>query len=91
MTNAELKEALRSKRPIIAKIINIGEVFYKCVEEVKYRWGGTYEKGHIVCSAVLLDKNGKSSTTILARYLRYATEEEIKKSTADATNINCGK
>jgi len=88
MTNIELKEALKNRRPIIAYIRGVGECFYSYVDKVMYAWGGTLNKGRIICSAQLKDKNKNSVTIAPANQIRYATEEEIKNH-SQRTTANC--
>ena len=55
MTNAELKDALMNKRPVIVSMNDGTELACKCVSAIVYR----DHNGHISVSAEVLDKNGK--------------------------------
>lgn len=87
MKMEELKNALFNRRPIIAKIKSLGEVKYKCVEEIVYKRGRTLDRGRVICTAGLADYNGNSLTYVNASQIRYADEAE--KNTAGATNTDC--
>lgn len=59
MTNAELKAALQSRKPVIFRSPRYGELKYKCVNAIKY----TLDRaGEIIVQAELLDYNGGSIT-----------------------------
>ena len=66
MDNAELKNALLSKRPIILKHLTL-EVEYKCVSAIIYR----EKEGNVDISAELLDKNEWSVTICDPSQIRY--------------------
>lgn len=67
MTNDELKEALITKRPVIATILSIGDIEYRCVRSIIYR----FDNGELKISAELLDRNANSVTTVAAEQIRF--------------------
>ena len=63
MTNAELKAALQSRKPVIWNSAQHGKIRYKCVYAIRY----TLDKmGNIIVQAELLDYNNGSITTVRA-------------------------
>lgn len=59
MTNAELKAALQSRKPVILDSKRYGKLRYKCVYAIRY----TLDKTNtIIVQAELLDYNGGSVT-----------------------------
>lgn len=70
MNNDELKEALKNKKPVIYTNADGVEAEYKCVSAIIYRWDGE----HIVVSAEITDKNGKSITICKPDRLRMKKE-----------------
>lgn len=55
MTNAELKAALQSRKPVVYRSPRYGEARYKCVNAIRYTLNN---KGEIIVQAELLDCNG---------------------------------
>jgi len=63
VTNAELKAALQSRKPVIWNSAQHGKIRYKCVYAIRY----TLDKmGNIIVQAELLDYNNGSITTVRA-------------------------
>lgn len=59
MTNAELKAALKSRKPVILKSRRYGKLEYKCVYAIRYTLDN---EGEIIVQAELLDYNNGSIT-----------------------------
>lgn len=59
MTNAELKEALESRKPVVYRSLRYGETRYKRVNAIRYTLD---EAGNLIIQAELLDYNGGSLT-----------------------------
>lgn len=55
MTNAELKAALKSRKPVIFESPRYGKMRYKCVNAIRYALDN---EGEIIVQAELLDYNG---------------------------------
>lgn len=61
MTNAELKAALKSRKPVIYRSARYGEIHYKCVYAIRY----TLDKSdNIIIQAELLDYNNNSISVV---------------------------
>ncbi|MEZ3437586.1 MAG: hypothetical protein K1W18_01740 [Oscillospiraceae bacterium] len=63
MTNAELKAALQSRKPVIWNSAQHGKIRYKCVYAIRYTLDKT---DNIIVQAELLDYNNGSITTVRA-------------------------
>ena len=85
MTGKQLKEALLNQTPVIAHIKGIGDIWYPKIYEISYRRSEYLDKGRILLSVGLLDKNKNSVTFVRSSNIRYADEDEqAQKNTADA-------
>lgn len=61
MTNAELKAALKSRKPVVYRSARYGEMRYKCVNAIRY----TLDKSdNIIIQAELLDYNNNSISVV---------------------------
>lgn len=70
MTNAELKEALLNKRPVVVAT-NDGAILHcRCVSGITYR----EHKGNISVHAEVLDKNGNCVYNCDPKNIRYESE-----------------
>ncbi len=67
MNNDELKTALLNHTPVILKAPLLGEIKYERITAIIYR----EEKGRIVVSAELLDKNKNSVTIASPKTIRF--------------------
>jgi hypothetical protein len=67
MTNAELKEALLNKRPVVL-LTNDGAILH-----CRYVYGITYREknGKVIVSGEVLDKNGKCIYNCDPKNIRY--------------------
>lgn len=67
MTNAELKEALLNKKPVVLTTNDGAEI------QCKYVYGITYRerKGHIAVYAEVLDYNGRCQYNCDPKQIRY--------------------
>lgn len=72
MTNTELKEALKSQKPVIYKSLRYGNARYKCVYAIRYTLN---KKGEFIIQAELLDYNNNSITIVKASEVFY---EEVE-------------
>ncbi len=69
MADEELKNAIKTKRPVMLKVILLGWIYYECVS-------GILADGEDI-TAILKDRCGHSVTYAAPKMLRYATKEEI--------------
>ena len=67
MTNAELKEALLNKRPVVVSMNDGTEIHGKYVSGIVYR----AQKGNITVSAGGEDRNGKCLYNCKPQQIRY--------------------
>lgn len=67
MTNAELKEALLNKRPVVVTTGDGVELHCKCVYGITYR----EHNGGISVGAEVLDKNGRCQYNCNPKQIRY--------------------
>lgn len=75
MTNAELKAALQSRKPVILDSPRYGKMRYKCVNAIRY----TLDKdGNIIVQAELLDYNGGSIVIAKGSEVFFDNENEKK-------------
>ena len=63
MTNAELKAALKSRKPVILKSVRHGELKYKRVNAIRYTLDN---EDNMIVQAELLDYNGGCIVTARA-------------------------
>lgn len=63
MTNAELKTALKSRKPVILDSPRYGKMRYKCVYAIRYTLDN---EDNIIVQAELLDYNNNSITVARA-------------------------
>lgn len=68
MTNEELKIALQTRRPVIAKLPAMGEIEYAYVSAIIYRRD---DKGKIYITAELMDRCLHSVTVIHPEAIRF--------------------
>lgn len=68
MNNAELKEALANRRPVIAHIPLLGDIEYAYVSGIIYR---RKENGTIYVSAEITDRNLWSVTIVNPKHISY--------------------
>ena len=68
MTNPELKEALRTARPVVVKIPRQEVMNFDCVYGISYRRN---DRGGITVSAELLDKNKNSVIVTEPKFVSY--------------------
>ena len=71
MTNAELKEALLNKKPVVLSLNDGTEIHCRCVEGITYR----ERKGRIAVFAEVLDNNGRCQYNCTHNQIRYESEE----------------
>ena len=76
MTNDELKEALTTQCPIVAKIPHIGETEFAYVSGIIYR---SRKSGKIFIQAELMDKSGNAVVVVNANQVRFLEREEAGK------------
>lgn len=69
MTNPELKDALRTGRPVVVKIPRQEAMTFDCVHGICYRRN---DRGGITVSAELLDKNKNSVIVTEPKFVSYA-------------------
>lgn len=69
MTNPELKDALRTGRPVVVKIPRQEAMTFDCVHGIVYRRNAI---GGIIVSAELLDKNKNSVIVTDPKFVSYA-------------------
>ncbi len=68
MTNEELKNAFWSRVPVIAHIVNLGDIEYENISAITYRFN---RKGHFIVSAELIDRKSNTSVSIVeAKHIR---------------------
>lgn len=67
MTNAELKEALLNKRPVLVAMNDGAEIHGRYVFGITYR----EKKGKIVVYAEVLDRNGRCHYHCKPQQIRY--------------------
>ena len=71
MTNAELKEALLNKKPVILSLNDGTELHCRYVEGITYR----ERRGSIAVFAEVIDKNGRCQYNCTPKQIRYESEE----------------
>lgn len=67
MTNAELKEALLNKKPVILTLTDGTEIHCRCVYGIAYR----EHRGRISVHAEVIDNNGKCQYNCDPKQIRY--------------------
>lgn len=74
MTNEELKEAMRSRQPVVLRNPQLGAIRYKQINAIRYQ----YNCGRLIVSAELLDYNNNSITVARAKniFIDEAAKEE---------------
>lgn len=70
MDNAELKEALMSKKPVVLTLNDGTELHCRYVEGITYRERG----GKIAVFAEVLDSNGRCQYNCSPKQIRYEVE-----------------
>lgn len=70
MDNAELKEALMNKKPVVLTLADGSELHCRCVEGITYR----ERRGSIVVFAEVLDNNGRCQYNCSPKQIRYEVE-----------------
>ena len=83
MTNDELKEALTTRCPVVARIPHTGEEEYAYVSAIIYR---ATERGKIFIQAELMDKNGNSVTTVNAKQVSFCEKAPDEEEGEEAGN-----
>ena len=68
MTNEELKNAFWSRVPVIAHIVNLGDIEYENISAIIYRFN---KKGKFIVSAELVDQKSNTSVIVVeAKHIR---------------------